>query len=194
MSKKKVKSIGLIVEDNSDFETFKKIISRITAKSNITYKKAIGNGCGKMKRKAESYAKNLALRGCNMIILVHDLDRNNLKQLKSELENCINSSPAEFNFVCIPIEEIEGWFLSDPQAIKNSFSLKRTPKLNSNPETISSPKEKIGEVIYQCSDKLKIYLNTKHNEVLAENVSIEKMKDKCQSFREFYEFINNYNY
>lgn len=194
MSKKKVKSIGLIVEDNSDFESFKKLISRITNKNNLTFKKAIGNGCGKVKRKAESYAKMLSLRGCNMIILVHDLDRNDHNNLKNELVKSIKSSPAEFNFVCIPIEEIEGWFLSDPQAIKDCFSLARLPRLLNKPENIPSPKEKIGEVIYQCSNKLKIYLNTKHNEILAENVSIDKMRDKCKSFEEFYEFINDHQY
>ncbi len=55
MSKKKkikIKAIGLIVEDNSDFKSFKIIISRILKRDNLTFKKQIGNGCGKMRRKA----------------------------------------------------------------------------------------------------------------------------------------------
>ncbi|MDO3695928.1 DUF4276 family protein [Wenyingzhuangia sp. chi5] len=194
MSKKKIKCIGLIVEDNSDFDSFKKIISRITNKSNLSFKKAIGNGCGKIKRKASSYANILHQRGCDMIILVHDLDRNNLAVLKSELNTSIKNSPAKYNYVCVPVEEIEGWFLSDPMGIKNSLKLYLKPKISSLPENIASPKEKIGELVYQCSNKTKIYLNTKHNSILADSISIEEMKKKCNSFNEFYDFINQYDY
>lgn len=194
MSKNKVAAIGLIVEDNSDYECLKVLISRITNKSNITFKKAIGNGCGKVRRKAVSYSQVLNKKGCNMVILVHDLDRHNFTALHKELTDLIKKSPAKYNFICIPIEEIEGWFLSDTEGIKDSFSLKREPKISGSPELVSSPKEKLNELIYSCSGKSKRYLNTKHNSILAENVSLVKMKKKCKSFEAFYNFIDSYEY
>jgi hypothetical protein len=196
MSKKKpkIKSILLIVEDNSDFISFKKLISRIIEKDNLPFKKAIGGGCGKMKRKAVSYASNLSKKGCDLIILAHDLDRNDANKLSKELTLLMTASPARYNFVCIPIEEIEGWFLSDPEGIKQVFNLSRQPKIKGNPETIASPKEKLEEYIYQCSNKSKIYLNTKHNDQLSESLCIEKMKTKCKSFAELYNHVKLYQY
>lgn len=197
MSKKKkvkIKAIGLIVEDNSDFISFKTIISRLAQKDNLTFKKAIGNGCGKMRRKATSYADLLIRKGCDLIILVHDLDRNNLKVLRNELEQLVNKSNAKNKIVCIPIEEIEGWFLSDPEGIKNIFSLDRKPKVNGKPESIKSPKEKLEDFVYSCSNKSKIYLNTKHNDLLSANLDLDLISDKCTSFKNFKEDILLFNF
>jgi len=192
--KTKIKAVGLIVEDKSDFDSFKILISRITDKNNLTFKRAIGHGCGKLRRKASSYCQNLKRKGCNLIILVHDLDRNNFTNLESELNILISSSPAKYNFVCIPIEEIEGWFLSDPEGIKETFKLKRKPKINGNPETISSPKEQLEDYVYYCSEKSKRYLNTKHNSKLAEKICLEKMRNKCPSFNQLFDELKLYEF
>ena len=192
--KKKIKSIGLIVEDNSDYNSFKIIISRVVKKNNLTFKKAIGNGCGKMKRKAVSYANTLSKKGCDLIILVHDLDRNNLAELRKELNLLISSSQAKYKFVCIPIEEIEGWFLGDPEGIKDVFKLDRVPKVSGKPELVPSPKEQIEDFVYMCSNKSKIYLNTKHNDLLSANLDLEKISNKCSSFKEFEDFIMDFEY
>jgi hypothetical protein len=39
----KVKCIGIIAEDNSDFETAKILIKRILNRDNLCFKKAVGN-------------------------------------------------------------------------------------------------------------------------------------------------------
>lgn len=196
MSKKKpkVKAIGLIVEDNSDFDTFKMLISRIAEKDNIAFKKAIGNGCGKLRRKAISYCRNLNQKGCDLIILVHDLDKNDLKTLEKSLNDLIKTSPAKYNYTCIPIEEIEGWFLGDPDGIKEVFNLTRKPKITGNTETIASPKEKLEEYIYLCSEKSKRYLNTKHNSQLAKNLCLDKMKSNSLSFAKLYNHVKLYEF
>lgn len=191
---KKIKSIGLIVEDNSDFESLSVIIKRLINKDNIKIKKALSNGCGKLRRKALSYSENLSKKGCNMIILVHDLDRWNYDELVKELTSKFSQCPAEFSFICIPTEEIEAWFLSDLHAIKATFNLDRLPKISGAPETIPSPKEKIGELVRSCSNNSKLYLNTKHNVKLSKNVSVDKMKLKCDSFSKFYDFILKHKY
>jgi len=190
----KVKGIGLIVEDNSDFDAFKILIQRIIEKDNLKFRKAISNGCGKLRRKASSYATNLFQKGCNMIILVHDLDRNDFDELKSELVRIFSDCPAKHSFICIPIEEIEAWFLSDPEGIKNTFNLPKFPKIKGMPETIASPKEKIEHLVRLYSNKSKIYLNTKHNSKLSENVSLDLVKSKCNSFKKLNDFILEHKY
>lgn len=190
----RIKCIGIISEDKSDFESSSIIIKRIAEKDRISFKKAIGNGCGKIKRKAADYAIDLKKRGCDMLVLLHDLDRNNLVKLKKELDEKLSNSPIKNKFVCIPIEEIEGWFLSDPDELQSIFKLKRKPKIKGNPELIASPKEKLEEYIYQCSNKETIYLNTEHNRKIAETISIELMKQKCNSFKQLYDFIKKQTY
>lgn len=190
----RVKCIGLVVEDESDYESSKKIIQRITKNYDLKFKKAISNGCGKLRRKLFDYAVDLNNRGCDTLIVIHDLDRNNLNELKNDLETKLKNSPLIRRFLCIPIEELEAWFLSDPDGIKKYFNLKRKPKIKGNPETIISPKEKLGEIIYHCSEKNLHYLNTKHNQLLSGVLSLELVFQKCSSFRLLYAFLVNQKY
>lgn len=192
--KPKVKGIGLIVEDDSDFNSYKKLISRTVKVNNLTFKKANGKGCGKLRRKLIAYATNLHRRKCDMIIVFHDLDRNDLEELSRNLKKLISKSPAPFNYVCIPIEEIEAWFLSDPDIIKEVFKLPKRPNISNLPETIFDPKGKLEDIVYLGSNKRRMYLNTKDNEKLSEKVSIEKMKNKCNSFNELYNYLKEYDF
>lgn len=190
----KIKGIGLIVEDYSDYESFKILIQRVINKKDLKFKKAISNGCGKLRRKASSYAKNLSDKGCDMVIVVHDLDRNIHENLKNELEKKLSNSPAKYNFICIPIEEIEAWFLSDPDAIKKTFNLDKTPKIKGLPETIASPKEYIESAVKLYSNNTKLYLNTKHNIKLSENICLDLIKNKCSSFCELNDYLLKQKY
>jgi hypothetical protein len=190
----RIKSIGIIAEDDSDFESVKILIRKIIAKDKIPFKKAIGNGCGRLRRKACSYTVDLENRGCDLVILFHDLDRNNYQNLKRELEKSLHRVSTVKKFICIPIEELEAWFLSDPEGIKSALNLYKAPKVKKQPERIISPKEVLGEFIYLCSNKEKIYINTKHNEKISEHISIELVKQKCSSFKLLYEFLLLHRY
>jgi len=164
------------------------LINRISGKK-TSYKKIIGNGCGRLKRKATDYSIDLERRGCDTLILFHDLDRNNYSKLKSDLEQKLKESPIRKKLICIPIEEIEAWFLSDPESIKRVFNLKKAPSVKGCPETIASPKEFLAKQIEKISNRERIYINTKHNEKLATRVSIELAKNKCESFKVLHNFV-----
>jgi hypothetical protein len=122
------------------------------------------------------------------------LFRSDLVKLENDLTILLNKSKARNKFVCIPIEEIEGWFLADLEGIKEVFKLKRIPKINGNPENIGSPKEKLENLIMQCSNKSKIYLNTKHNDLLSAKLDLDKISKSCNSFKKLEIFINKFNY
>lgn len=185
----KVTRIGIIAEDDSDFESATVLIKRVIKKDDIGFKKSIGNGCGKLKRKSHDYAKNLKDRGCNLLILLHDLDRNSLTELRQQLTDSIHPSPIDNHFICIPVEELEAWYLSDPKALKKLFKLKKEPKVKVRPETIKSPKEFLSNLVYLQSEKQRIYLNTKHNVSLAQLISLSELKSKCPSFKSLNDFL-----
>lgn len=190
----KIKVIGIIAEDNSDFESFKILIKRITQNENLSFKKAIGNGCGRIKRKADSYCKDLKNRGCNMIILVNDLDRNNYLELHKDLSKKMVFHPENCAFLCIPIEEIEAWFLSDPEGLKSAMNLKKKPNIKRLPEQVESPKEYLGEIVSIYSNNERLYLNTKHNPIISAKISIDLMKNKCPSFKGLHDFLKKHQY
>lgn len=188
-----INSIGIIVEDSTDFEAAKILIQRVTGKNHLTFKKAVSNGCGRLRRKALDYINDLTRRGCQMVIIIHDRDRNVHDELMNELCKIVKPAKIKTKYICIPIEEMEAWFISDPHGIKATFNLKRLPKFKGTPETISSPKEVLAEQVYLCSEKSIIFL-TKHNQKLAETVSIDAAKGKCRSFKALVDFLEAQTY
>ena len=89
----KVKCIGIIAEDNSDFEAVKVLIARIIDRDNFSFKRWCCGGKSKMKKKANTFAKILYNKGCDMLILVCDIDDENLDELFKSLQNKIKDAP-----------------------------------------------------------------------------------------------------
>ncbi|WP_051230666.1 DUF4276 family protein [Epilithonimonas caeni] len=185
-----IKTVGIIAEDNSDFDTIKTIINKFTRKK-LSYKKNIGNGCGKIKRKCKDYIDDLEKRNCDLVLLFHDLDRNDYKSLYDSLNYKIKGCNINKKFICIPVEEIEAWFLSDVDAIKNTFKIKKQFKIRGNPETIPSPKEFLQDLVYKNSNKTIVFNNVKHNNKIAENLDLNLVSKSCPSFNKLEKFLNN---
>lgn len=183
--------IGVIAEDKSDVESARVLIRRITQREDIGVRHFIGTGCGKIKRKANSWAQNLRDKGCRLLILIHDLDRAELDKLQQALKGALDPCPMEPYLICIPVEEMEAWWLSDPQAIKRALSLPRAPKIKGHPESISSPKEHLAKLVRRCSNNKKTFLNTKHNAIIAGELDLKKAR-KCSSFVPFYDFVESH--
>ena len=181
--------IGIIAEDESDFISIKTLICRIANNYRLSTEKFIGKGCGKIKRKCNSWATTLKTKGCTVLFVVHDLDSNDLKTLQKEIRSSLEPCPIIKNLIVIPVQELEAWLLSDPEGIKKSLKLNKPPKIKSNTEMIDSPKEYLGNAIFKASNYEKPYINTKHNKIISEAVSINIIRNKCKSFIPFYDFI-----
>jgi hypothetical protein len=189
MSKTRCPNIGIIAEDESDVESAKVLIHRIANNERIGIKKFVGKGCGRIKRKCNSWANQLKQKGCSSLIVIHDLDSHILNDLYLKIQKALEPCAIVNYLICIPVQELEAWLLSDPDAIKNGMNLKKLPKVKGHPETINSPKEHLGELIRKFSSGEKIYINTKHNEKIAKELSIEKATKLCPSFVHFRNFV-----
>jgi len=182
--------IGIIAEDESDVDAIIALARKIAPTKKIGKKHFVGDGCGKIRLKAASWAKNLHAQGCNSLLVIHDADRYDIAKLRVLLESAIGECGILKKAVIIPIEEVEAWFLSDMNAVRKTFSLKKDIKPVASPHNVKSPKEFLESLVYRESGKTCRYLNTKHNLKLAEALDVEIAKAKCPSFRDFYNYIN----
>lgn len=181
-----VQSIGIIAEDSSDIDVINEIIKKFSPPNTFHIKKFVGNGCGKLRNKCQSWADALIKKGCNHLLLIHDLDRNKESDLLSALQSKIPKEKYPNSLIVIPIEELEAWLLSDEAAIQSVFSLKERPKKYKNCEQIKSPKEELARLVW--SKATKRYLNTVHNKKIAEKTSLENFR-RCSSFKPLDEYI-----
>jgi hypothetical protein len=168
-------------------DVLKVILQRIKPSKGFTSKHFVGHGCGKLQSKCNEWAKQLSRRGCTVLILIHDLDRNDLNKLHKTLTAKLAPCPIKCRLITIPVEELEAWLLSDPSAIQSAFSLRKTPHCPGNPETVRSPKEKLSEIVWHGSGKQKRYLNTIDNIKIAKHIQISALK-RCTSFMSLHDF------
>lgn len=161
-------SIGIIAEDDSDVVVIKALTLALIKPKKIGFKRRIGHGCGKLRRKCRAWADNLVREGCHWLIVAHDLDDYNEAKLYAELNSSIVDAGAQVTVVLIPRRAIETWLLYDAQAIAKAFNERDKPKLPHDPELLPDPKDFLGKLVSKEYDKE--YLNTKHNELIAKHV------------------------
>src|SRR5712671_6506045 len=125
--------IGIIAEDQSDVAVTAELISKLIPRNRFSIRSFVGHGCGKIRAKCREWANQLRSRGCQALILVHDLDLCSLTKLRKALDTAITPCPITPHVIVIPIQEIEAWLLCDPHALRRVFSLKKAPSLPRHP-------------------------------------------------------------
>jgi hypothetical protein len=178
-------NVGIIAEDDSDVAVLHHITMNLLRPHTVGLKKFVGNGCGKLRRKCAAWALNLAERDCHWIAVVHDLDENNERELRSELQHAIAPAVFRARVVLIPKKEIEAWLLYDPRAIATAFREHTLPRLPGNPESLPDPKKHLGNLIWGTYKKK--YLNTIHNAQIAKHIQAARLRG-CPSFAPHFEF------
>lgn len=184
-------SIALIGEDETDCNTVRKIVHRVLGQ-NVGTKKWASRGSGILKRKLKAQLKNLSSKGCNAFIIIHDLDRNPLNnslndeaKLRRDLEDLSSKLPESTKHICIPIEELEAWFWSDPKVVK--YVGKTRGKAHPNPHQIAKPKEKL--IALSVGENRKPRYSTNMNVELAEKLNLDICSKCCPSFKELLCFL-----
>ena len=183
----RVTKIGFIVEDDSDYQSLLTLSKRLTGAPGLQSDYCKGKGCGPIMRKCKKWVEILHKKGCNILILSHDLDRNDKTQLSQRLSTLLTDSPIQLRIVLIPTEELEAWILSDMKNIHSFYSLKKMPKEINHPESIQDPKGQIGRIV-RAQTKSKEYSNREHNPQLCATIDMHSM-EKCPEFRRFRDFI-----
>lgn len=179
--------VGILAEDDSDVAVVRLLLTKITPRRSFGVRFFVGHGCGKLRYKARVWAAQLAARGCSTLLLIHDLDREDLAKLRLTLESALDPSPILPYLIVIPIEELEAWLLTDADALRATFSLKRKPKCPPSPELVRDPKRYLENLIRVTSEKTKRYVNTIHNVRIADRMSVSSLR-KCKAFRPLEQF------
>ena len=175
--------IAIIAEDDTDCEAIRTIVHRVLRK-NISTKKWASKGCSILRRKLPAKIKVLSQEGCNAFVILHDLDRNpqngslnNELELRKNLEESISNFQGIHKHICIPIEELEAWFWSDPEVIKH----------------IGRGKGQAKEELLKLStgENRKPRYSTNENAELAAMLNLNICADRCPSFKELFGFLKS---
>jgi hypothetical protein len=167
-------NIGIIAEDDSDVAVLREITLNLVRPRVVGFKKFVGGGSGKVRKKCGAWASNLVKQGCPWIVVVHDLDQHNGVVLRNELAAAIVPAQAPFSVILIPKREIEAWLLYDGQAIAKTFKGQKMPKLPGNPESLADPKKYLRDLVRKSYGKE--YLNTIHNAQIASRIKPQSLK------------------
>ncbi len=185
--------IALIAEDDTDCDTVRKIVHRLLGTDTRT-KSWASKGCSTLRRKLSAKLKVMSKEGCNAFIIVHDLDRNpQNKSLNDEvklrriLEVAVSEVKDINKHICIPIEELEAWFWSDPNVVKHVGRGKGEAK--TNPHLITKPKEQL--IRLSIGENRKPRYSTNMNVELAEMLDLELCSERCPSFKNLLNFLQS---
>jgi Domain of unknown function (DUF4276) len=185
-SRRSVK-LGVLAEEDSDVDVLKLLLPKISPAKRFGTDKFVGHGCGKLRNKCRNWAAVLAGKGCSVLIVLHDSDGKNPTVVRNRIEAALKHCPIEPYVIVIPVEELEAWLLTDANALRTVFSLKKIPKCPSNPERIRDPKEYLEDLVWKTSGKSKRYVNTIYNSRIAQRVSLASLR-RCPSFLTLQQF------
>lgn len=134
----------------------------------------------------------LSQKGCNAFIIIHDLDinpqngsPNNELELREKLKKSISNLQGIRKHICIPIEELEAWFWSDPEVVK--YIGRGKGQAEANPDKISKPKERL--IRLSEGENRKPRYSTNMNAELAAMLNLDICADRCPSFKNLLGFL-----
>jgi len=179
--------IGVIAEEYDDIDILYELTCKLASENEFSFTKFVGHGCGKLRRKCTAWSHNLVKRGCSHLVVIHDFDSNDEHSLREELEESVRGIAFTGHLILIPVYEIEAWLLSDPLALKQTFSMSKTPKVPAHPERVRDPKEHLRDIVWKHCKKY--YINTIHNRKIASEIRIERLS-VCPSFSSYPEFVD----
>ena len=188
--------VGILAEDRTDCDTLKVLVQRMLAARGHTasFKHRGKDGAAHLVRKAKVWMSELADEGCTVLLLVHDLDRSPANQMLNDqhaLRVRLDKIPVPkgvVRYICIPIEELEAWFWSCPNALERIAPGTGKDRVQSSPERLTKPKEALIRLSASQRDGKARY-TTGQNPELAELLDLELCARRCPSFRDLHTFL-----
>ena len=187
------RSIALLAEDRTDCDAVRKIVHRVLGKTTKTTLWG-ANGCSALKRKLQDKLTAISKEGCTAFIIIHDLDLNPANgslndeaKLRKILEKNSSGLKAADKHICIPVEEMEAWFWSDPDVVRHIGRGKGEAK--KNPHQLRKPKEEL--IKLSCGENRKPRYSTNMNVELAAMLNLELCSDRCPSFKNLLIFLGS---
>lgn len=175
--------LGVIAEDETDGQTLRVILQRLRGGGTKVLTRS-DQGCGAIGRKGERWVNDLVRAGCSAVIIVHDLDRRSLSELRQQLGK-IQPPAGAVCYVCIPVEELEAWFWADANVLTK---IARQPTAaHSSPEKIVGPKEALMRLSRDGGKKPRYA--TSDNAGLAEELDLEACTQRCPAFAALRAFV-----
>jgi hypothetical protein len=181
---------GILAEDTTDCDALAILVRNIAGPATIGVKTQSFGGCARLRQKAAPTMKLLAREGCAAVIVVHDLDRdpqngelNDEAALRRQLED-IEVPRALSRLICIPVEELEAWFWSDPAVLA---LVSPGAKEHVSPHLLRQPKEKL--IALSRGDNKKARYSTVMNKTLAAKLNLDLCASRCAAFRHLRDFV-----
>lgn len=166
--------LGIIAEDDSDVAVVRELTLKLVKPHVVGFRRFVGDGCGKLRRKCGAWARTLVSQGCPSIIVVHDLDVHDDAQLRASLDRAIAPAGAKARVVLLPKREVEAWLLYDSRAIAAAFNEDAMARLPGDPESLLDPEKHLRDLIWRKYRK--DYLNTVHNAQIAKHIDVSLLK------------------
>ena len=181
---------GIIGEDRSDVETLKVIVKRLAVDEHLPVKIKGYGGCGELLRKGAKQLKAFADLGCTKLIACYDADGPDFRQRFHQLmESVVNASGVQEKCCAvIQLHELEAWIIAYIGAVTNVFSSWNTNPITSAPESVPNPKEFL-ESLSRAENKKPRYSHAVHNEKIALHLDLQRVYDRCPSFRGLAGFV-----
>jgi hypothetical protein len=187
--------IGILAEDQTDCATVGTLVRRLVAaagRPRIAIRTIGYKGCAKLEKKAEADLKLLAREGCSAVVIVRDLDRNpanntlNDEHALRERLGTIAVPAGVERLVCIPVEELEAWFWSDPEIVREVTRGKG--REHPEPHRIVKPKEALQRL--SRGDNGKHRYSTNDNPALAGRLDMALCARRCRAFQDLRDFVH----
>ncbi len=185
--------IALIAEDETDCDAVREIVRRVLGRE-VTTKQWAARGCSILERKLTAKLKLFAHDGVNAFIVVRDLDRNSQNNVlndeiitRQKLEKIASIVNPSQTLICIPVEELEAWFWSDPEVIR--YVGKGKGQASKSPHAVAQPKEAL--IRLSQGENRRPRYSTNMNAELAARLNLELCADRCPSFKELLDFLNS---
>lgn len=103
--------IGILGEQQSDVDTLRVIIRRLSSDMSAQMKSKGYNGCGELLRKCRTQILTFVDLGCDRFVVCYDSDGQDPRVRCQEIAAVVPPETSPHCCIVIPVQELEAWLL-----------------------------------------------------------------------------------